>query len=115
MSTKLSSLNLDLEKIINIRSKNPSTRKILHDRVQVFLCRAKEIASTVNFAITIVFITDNSLSESWEMLETRLNFLKSFLKQFPVYSALIGIEIHRAGHQFLNLKMRLFLKTRVQM
>ena len=98
MSTKLSSLNIKLERIINSRDKDPSTRQILHNQVQMFLLIAKEIASTVNFAITIVFISDRSLEQSWDMLETRLNFVQSFLKQFPVYSVLIGIEIHKAGH-----------------
>jgi hypothetical protein len=91
--------NAKLLEVTNTRAKNYTSKKVLHGSVQNFLNLSKEFGSTINYAVTMTFPGDVSFKESWDLLPARLSHIKKALSCFPLYSCVLGVEIHKKRKQ----------------
>lgn len=90
-----SDFNKDLSLLSNSHGKNICGHKIIHSYVQDFVGGAHRDACTLNYLITILYPNSLSVEKAWLCLENRICSLRSSLCFLPVYSALIGIEVHK--------------------
>ena len=96
----------DLELITQTRVKNPSKLKLLHAHTQTFIQRAQEKASVVSFSIIITYPLDKDYIESWVLMRFRISEILKTLYQFPIYSLLLTIEIHKNKNKDKDEKKR---------
>lgn len=100
--------NDKLLELTNSRAKSVSSKKVLHTLVQNFLNLSSKLGSTVHFSVTMTFPGDVSFKESWDLLAVRLAHIKEALSKLPVYSCLVGVEIHKKGKS--KGKSKVFVK-----
>ena len=100
--------NDKLLELTNSRAKSVSSNKVLHTLVQNFLNLSSKLGSTVHFSVTMTFPGDVSFKESWDLLPARLAHIKEALSKLPVYSCLVGVEIHKKGNS--KGKSKVFVK-----
>ena len=62
----------------------------------------------VHFSVTMTFPGYSSFEKSWDLLSVRLTHIKKALSNLPVYSCLVGGEIHKKNNS--KGKSKVFIK-----